>query len=227
MDEAGKSKHYTMYRKNRIRLLLTAAWVLLFNVNSQGQSGLAYFGGYNTFNEVYGGVQLPSRTNTAFAFEVAYQWTLQQEAQYHVGGLSLPTPVLSSYCSGFRTRAAVVFPAKIKHGNFSLALEYQKLESCDLIDDQGKFSGSHTGAYSKFKESYDNIGLKLYTLVPLFRSHRIFFTYSLGFIIKSVQRQYSIEGLYKNKIPSDRHENFLTSAFQTTAGLRFYIRAPN
>ena len=168
-------------------------------------TGRKYFVGYNTFNEFYGGVQFPGKSQTKLAIELSYQFAYVKLKEY--GGINFS---LSNSCSGIRVRTCMVFQEN--GANYSVALEYQNLKSTDLYSYE---SASSSAPQYYFRESYQNIGMKTYRLFPI--GNHLFFTCSAGFIFKFVHRQYSYYGFG----PSNLEEDFISFAIQLNAGLRY------
>ncbi len=184
-----------------------------------------YFG-YNTFNEVYAGIQLGGASATKPTIELGYQFALQQQGYYTFGLVNLPNPFRTNNASGIRLRVGMRLSQdeQVRAQN-CVYLEYQNLQSNQWIEDPGKASGSHNSAYSEFTESYDKLGFKFSHISPTARlgsNLSISFLYSVGIYYVRTHRIYTIQGTYSNKTPSNEESDSIGPGAQFNIGLRFW-----
>lgn len=148
--------------------------------DTRAQSDTKFSVGYNTFNEVYAGFQIPYLTT----FELGYQFALTEEARYNSGPFDSTTPFLTNNAKGIRIRAG--YPMT---DNFTIYVEYQNLKSNNLI-----YAAPNSRIIgSEFKESYSKYGIRISWAIPI-STNTIYFTYSFAFFYMDIHRKYSMLG---------------------------------
>jgi len=194
---------------------------------SNGQFIDKLYVGYNTFNEIYAGIQIPKKSHNKFTFETGYQFALRSAAQYTytLGPFNFPNPFLTNYASGIRLRAGYQF--SLERSVFAgVQIEYQNLQSINMINDQGsRYYGSNrfSTPYSEFTEYYTKYGIRLSNGIPLFKSEVVYFIVAPAIFQMGVHRIYFIEGTFNQRLTSNREEEFHKLSLQITFGLRIYL----
>ena len=212
------------------RFALAIATVLIMSEISYGQTPFALFAGYNSPNEINGGIQSAGKSNVYCAVELTYRFALTERAHYYFGPLPFPSPFLGISTSGIGIRTSLVLPIRRttpRLGYLLIGLQYQDLKTASIVKDDGYYGGSNSVPYSVFKDFYNSIGIRISHVLPIRRSERLCFVYSVGINVKHVSRHYSIEGTYRSRTPSHREENFQAIAPELSAGLRYYFGRPS
>lgn len=210
----------------RWMVLLALLVSLLPGPVARGQRNATFYAGYNSFNELYVGRVSACRMNNLLTLELAYQAALSESHLYSSGSpFNLHNTFLSNNLSGFRFRVGNLKPlrqpGKVAYGGFGL--ELQALRSNKLIEDLGAYSGSNSSTgYSEFVESYLNLGPRYTRSSPILNGHW-HFTYSVAILMKFVERQYSVEGTFQQRHPSDKLEYRYDIGLQLSVGIRKYF----
>src|SRR5882672_4535292 len=208
-----------------MKIYLTTLFFLPVVFVSNGQFIDKLYVGYNTFNEVYAGIQIPKKSLNKFTFETGYQFALKSEAHYtySLGPFNIPNPFLTNNAAGIRLRAGYQLNIE-RYGYAALQFEYQNLQSNKFIYDPDKNNGStrFPSAYSEFTESYSKYGVRLSNGIP-FENKSFYFVVAPAFFYMDVHRKYSVEGNSFKTSPSTREEEFHKLSLQITFGLRIYL----
>ena len=197
-------------------LFISFQMLVFIGLNASAQSKIKAFVGYNTFNEVYAGVQFPKVP----VVELGYQFALTQTAQISGGILDLPNPFMTNNAYGLRARFGYQFPWESVNGYSVIYFEYQNLQSNELT--LSRFSGSSYAPWAEFKDSYAKYGFRIGHGIPI-RKSPISFTFSLGVFYMQVHRIYSVERISGKNLPSTRVDDFDKPTIQLTAGLKIFI----
>ncbi len=185
------------------------------HVLKQGET--SFFVGYNSFNEIYAGLQFPRNSVKKAAFEMGYQFALSKTATYS----SFANPILTTVASGLRARFG--FQSPVSKGRLStFYFEYQNLQSNPFYF----YESAHSFAYEAgFTEHYEKYGLRLMGEKPILKSN-LTFTYSIAVFYMHVTRQYIWErpaGPQYSSQPSNRVDSRDTITPQLSIGIKVYI----
>ncbi len=88
--------------------------------------------------------------------------------------------------------------------------EYQYLQTGNYIYDPGYFAGTTEGSYAEFSEKQHNLAVIYGVHTPLNKSKSLEFFVELGAKIMYIERQYTIEGGYNGRLPSDRKKTYFS-----------------
>jgi len=94
--------------------------------------------------------------------------------------------------------------------SYSFTLLYKDVSAKNVQYDPGCFSGGHDTPYELFSQDTKDYGGQITfnkSLLKAAKSAIIDFYLGLGFRVRQIKKMYHLEGIWSDKIPSDRVEN--------------------
>ncbi|MDX2359239.1 MAG: hypothetical protein QNK23_00440 [Crocinitomicaceae bacterium] len=176
--------------------LLLLSTVVFGQEDDQDNNFYARIGVY----ELSLGYERKVNSQIGVAVEVDYRPRFKNEAHVYLDWGSMNVTY-----QGFRIKPIVNYYHKTS-SFWSFFPSYRYLESGTMINDEGKFGGSNYSDYDEYSQKNHEIGINA-LFNSSFKKHPAFSLYfGAGVSYKYVDRQYTIEGTWANKTPSDRVE---------------------
>jgi len=181
--------------------------------------------GVKTLHGVHAIVNYDVSEKSNIGIQMSYYHNLVDEMYIYTGSL-LPVIYLFQGINqqGFGFGINYGFLMNNKKGKWhTITVEYQNLKSGIYISDEGKFAGTTMSDYDEYYDNYQNIAFSYRVTKPMFNTKWLEFFYEFGFYLSVIERQYTIEGLYSQKEPSDRKQDLAQILPFGRAGINFQI----
>ncbi len=199
-------------------ILLFCFLFLLPEVSKAQTDGISI--GLRTPNEVNLTYFIPLSESFEIGASASYTTALSNRLNYY-GLIAYFTRGLNKEGPG----AAVHFRLKANKGaefTHRFSLEYQQLESNTFIFDYGAFSGSTESEYEEFKDIYQDFAFT-YAFLKSYWNNKIELYYEFGAHYRDIERKHSVGGIYSDRIPSDKEEEFQRFGATFKLGLNYYL----